>query len=1107
MKYNNIFILLLALFALFTFVSCSDEQQNPPQNQTKTKQPQHATTSLQTLSKQQAIYKNNQGVGLMGQFDYAKAYQIFSELNQHYPDWLEIKLNLAIATLNRQQTGDEQQALALVDQLLQQHPKQIIANYLAGLLRLYLSSPQSALPHFQAVIAQDPKDAYAHYYLAQCLSQLNQKEKALAHYDIAIQGDPYLLSAYYGSFQILRQQKQIKRAKQRVQAYQKLRKNPQARLAEFKYTRMGPKAEAITVNQTHTTTPSLAQGRLFQTPIVISPINSPKRTPITLADVNHDGKLDIIANQTLLEQSNPKQFTRNTQTAWLNTDKVQAYLWGDFNNDGFVDVYLCRRGKNQLWQQTKDHQWQNITQSSQSSGGNYHTIDGMVVDADHDGDLDIFLVNTDGKNQLLNNNFDGSFTNIASQQGIDDDINSLDALSVDIDADRDLDLIVLNQSPPHHIYINNRLWNYQSSQDYQKLQQHTIQQAIAYDTDSNGYPELYTLDAKGQLQVWLLEQTNPSPKTLLTVEPSSQFGIYDINGNSQLEILLVSKQQWQVYSITQAKIIAKQTFDQAIQTWQMGIFYPQQGYSLMTLDHNNQLEIWHPGQARFNFLALNFSGRSDKAKAMRSNASGIGTKIDVRLGSQWLSSHTFAHNSLRGQSLQPLAIGLAGQKQADFIAINWSDGVFQTELNLQAQAKITTITETQRQLSSCPVLFAWNGKDYQFISDFLGVGGIGYNLGRGEYGQPRPWEYFLFPDNSIKPKHDRYIIKITEPMEEAAYIDAVFLHRYDLPQDWQMVLDERLGITDPQPTGKAWFYQQEWLPKKVINDRGQDVTKTLITKDGKASPVGKLDPRFIGRLQQRHQLILHFDQPINIALGQPILVIDGWVEYPYSQTMFSAWQAKANFQAPSIEVQDLSGNWHMLHQEFGYPAGMPRRMALALSNLPDNATNTFRLSTNMQIYWDRIAIAYAKTPPAFRQHSMPLIRAVLSQSGFPKWSINAQYRPHYDYNNRQPFWDTRQMAGYYTKIGLINKLVQHKDNALAIMGSGEEIELQFSAQKLPKNNQRHYFILETYGWAKDMDLFTHTGETLTPLPSTDKQLSQQAKKLHEKYNTRYQMGY
>ena len=82
-----------------------------------------------------------------------------------------------------------------------------------------------------------------------------------------------------------------------------------------------------------------------------------------------------------------------------------------------------------------------------------------------------------------------------------------------------------------------------------------------------------------------------------------------------------------------------------------------------------------------------------------------------------------------------------------------------------------------------------------------------------------------------------------------------------------------------------------------------------------------------------------------------VLVADGWIEYPYSQTVFAAWQAGLRYQAPTLEARAEDGSWQSVAVEFGYPAGMPRTMALPLVDLP-RGTSALRLSSNMEIYWD-----------------------------------------------------------------------------------------------------------------------------------------------------------
>ena len=160
----------------------------------------------------------------------------------------------------------------------------------------------------------------------------------------------------------------------------------------------------------------------------------------------------------------------------------------------------------------------------------------------------------------------------------------------------------------------------------------------------------------------------------------------------------------------------------------------------------------------------------------------------------------------------------------------------------------------------------------------------------------------------------------------------------------------------------------------------------------------------------------------------------------------------------------------------------------------------------MQIYWDRIAVAYAETPPAYHAKRAPLQSARLGQSGFARRSNLDQFRPHYDYSDSSPFWDTRYLAGFYTRLGPVEELVTATDDAVAIIGPGEEVHFEFAAAAPPPPGWSRFYVLETNGWAKDMDLYTRDGETVGPLPSTGKPEAVRDS-LHQRYNTRYQAGY
>jgi len=525
--------------------------------------------------------------------------------------------------------------------------------------------------------------------------------------------------------------------------------------------------------------------------------------------------------------------------------------------------------------------------------------------------------------------------------------------------------------------------------------------------------------------------------------------------------------------------------------------------------------VYGPGAGRHSFTAMNFVGRDDPGNSMRTNASGIGTRAFARRGSEWLPVTTIRPTGFPSQSLQPWPVGLGGYEALDFVLIDWPDGIFQTEVRgvsaspgspprSFASGEVEHIAETQRQVSSCPVIFAWDGDTYVFVSDLLGVGGMGYLLAPGAYAEPRPWEHFMLPQGLPVPRDGRLVIKLVEPMEEATYMDHVAMVAYDLPPGWSMVLDERMGTGEPSPTGQPFFYREERRPVSAIVD-GRDVLHEVLYSDLRAVPPGELDHRFMGRLAEPLVLELEFAHPIDDVHGRPVLMIDGWVEYAYSQTMFAAWQAGAEYESLSVEARTAGGEWVMVLERFGYPAGMPRRMSVPLPMLPAGTTG-LRLTTNQEVYLDRVSVVFAEDLDEVIRHSCPLVSAHLSIVGFPRRTDGPQRQPHYDYDDRTPFWDVRYQRGWYTREGAVTPLLERRDDAVAIFGPGEELHLEFLAPDVqPPEEWTRVYVLEAFGWCKDMDLFTRDGETIEPLPMVGSD-SEHRRRLHREFNTRFESG-
>src|SRR5262249_4885495 len=128
----------------------------------------------------------------------------------------------------------------------------------------------------------------------------------------------------------------------------------------------------------------------------------------------------------------------------------------------------------------------------------------------------------------------------------------------------------------------------------------------------------------------------------------------------------------------------------------------------------------------------------------------------------------------------PVVFGLGGAASIETVRITWPNGLIQNELRQPLKAAIP-LKEAQRLSGSCPMIFTWNGKGFQFITDVLGVAPLGASSGDGTYFPVDHDEYVQIPASALVAKVGAYEVRVTEELREVSYLDELQLIAVDHP--------------------------------------------------------------------------------------------------------------------------------------------------------------------------------------------------------------------------------------------------------------------------------------------------------------------------------------
>jgi Flp pilus assembly protein TadD len=427
----------------------------------------------------------------------------------------------------------------------------------------------------------------------------------------------------------------------------------------------------------------------------------------------------------------------------------------------------------------------------------------------------------------------------------------------------------------------------------------------------------------------------------------------------------------------------------------------------------------------------------------------------------------------------PLPFATDAHAEADTIRITWPNGLIQNETHQKSNDALS-IKEAQRLSGSCPMIFAWNGKAYQFITDVLGVAPLGASSGNGNYFPVQHREHIRIPGSLLRPENGVYRIHITEELHEVSYLDQVQLVAVDHPSNTAIYVNDKFK-SPPYPKFRLFGARNKIHPLRATDSRGNNVTDRLQKQDRRYPDAFSHNSSGVAQL---HTLTLDFGNaaPDNRAA----LVLNGWVDWADGSTFLGASQNGQGLIFPYLQVKDASGKWRTVVDDMGIPSGKPKSIVVDLTGKFLSRSRQVRIVTNLCVYWDEIFLTDDAGSPRVRLTPINASVANLHFRGFSRVIIDPtrQQPEQFLYNQVVPVSSWNPTPGFYTRYGDVRTLVNETDDRLVVMGSGDELRLEYPASNLPALPQgwSRDFLLLVDGWAKDADPNTAFSRSVTPLP-------------------------
>jgi Flp pilus assembly protein TadD len=956
----------------------------------------------------------------------------FRKALQLAPNSARERLNYGLALLRAGRTAE---GVVELERVQKQDPKLPHTWFNLGIVYKKQAETEKALAQLEGLLKLVPDDAITHYNLGALYKTKGDNARATREFETAAKLDPNLAAPHFQLFNVFRTSEKPEDARRELEIFQRLKKQQEGSSEDVEWNQY---AEVYDVMADKPASDTAAVPAFEETKLAGA------ASGVVAVDANNDGKPELVIwSQTDLRLEPGLKIADLTG--------VVSVTPGDFNNDGFVDLCVLTNSGAILFENRNGK-----FQRSSVALPKLRFEKAVWLDFDHDYDVDLVLL---GNTSMLFRNqgtagFEDHTAAFPFAKGA-----AIAAARFRVVADtKGMDLAVSYRDHTGILYRDNLAGKYTAEPlpvPAGARELHPV------DLDNDGWFDLayVVADRLELLHNGKLKFAGPTPlvsgavKGYVVVDVLSR-GVQDVVTSGAVAQNRGGNRVDRAKSVTLPSCESGDAVD----------LNGDQRTDVACLSDGQVHVLTNRTASKNNWVTVKLGG-------VKNLKTAPGSEVEVKAGAR------YQKQIYRGI---PLTFGLGLEKDIDTVRITWPNGLIQNEIK-QPSGKLLTYAEAQRLSGSCPMIWTWNGKEFEYITDVLGVAPLGASSGDGKYFPVDHDEYIQIAGASLVPSKGEYQVRITEELSEVAYLDQVQLIAVDHPANTTIVTNDNFK-SPPFPDFRLFGTKERIRPNAARDDKGHDVLPKLLTTDAAYPDTFRRD---LSGKAELHTLDLDFRgaAPDNRA----VLVLRGWVDWADGSTFLAAAQeTKEGLITPYLQVKDNDGNWKTVIEDMGMPAGKPKTIAVDLAGKFLSDSREIRVVTNLCVYWDEIYLGNSSAAPRVTQTIVPQSTANLHFRGFSPNRIEPDRKQpeQFFYEDAKPVSMWNPTPGMYTRYGAVEELTASVDDKLVVMGSGDELVLHFNARALPPvaAGWTRDFLLKVDGWAKDRDANTAYSQTTEPLP-------------------------